>query len=131
MSTNSKLELPDLRVGTLDMLMALSDDLVKVSASLDGISAKIRRTLADLGASQGQPMLVEGKPVGDYVTHFKWDEAKFPSRRPLKETIDKAVAIMAKVEDELKASCATPCRCNPAVYQGTQASWVMPRLGIA
>jgi V-type H+-transporting ATPase subunit C len=37
-----------------------------------------------------------------YLTRFKWDEAKFPSRRPLKETVDKIMEIVARVEDDLK-----------------------------
>jgi hypothetical protein len=37
-----------------------------------------------------------------YLTRFKWDEAKFPSRRPLKETVEKIMEIVARVEDDLK-----------------------------
>ncbi len=37
-----------------------------------------------------------------YLTRFKWDEAKFPSRRPLKETVEKIIEIMARIEDDLK-----------------------------
>ena len=43
LSSNHKLDVPELRVGTLDTLLALSDDLVKASAQVDNVVAKIRR----------------------------------------------------------------------------------------
>ncbi|KIZ06482.1 hypothetical protein MNEG_1463 [Monoraphidium neglectum] len=48
LSSNFKLDVPELRVGTLDTLLALSDDLVKVSAAVDAAVAKIRRTVTDM-----------------------------------------------------------------------------------
>jgi V-type H+-transporting ATPase subunit C len=103
LSSNSKLEVPELRVGTLDTLMALSDDLVKINTSVEMIVAKIRRTVADMAGAETVPTLkVEGLPVEGFLTRFKWDEPKFPTRRPLKETMEKIGEIMTHIEDELK-----------------------------
>ena len=43
LSTNHKFSIPELRVGTLDSLMVLSDDLVKVNSLLESVVNKIRR----------------------------------------------------------------------------------------
>jgi hypothetical protein len=42
------------------------------------------------------------------VCLFRWDEPKFPLRRPIKETIDKIGEIMGHIEDDLKVSGAPP-----------------------
>ena len=48
LSTNHRFSIPELRVGTLDTLMVLSDDLVKVNALLESVVNKIRRQVRDL-----------------------------------------------------------------------------------
>ncbi len=53
LSSNHKFNIPELRVGTLDTLMVLSDDLVKVNSMLEAVVNKIRRQVrpaADLRA---------------------------------------------------------------------------------
>lgn len=52
-----KFALPDLRVGTLDALLTLSDDLVKTGSLVEAVAAKIRRTLGDL-----EPDSAEARP---------------------------------------------------------------------
>ena len=47
-SENFKFEIPDLRVGTVDSLMVLSDDLVKVNSVVESVVNKIRRQLFDM-----------------------------------------------------------------------------------
>ena len=42
--------MPELRVGTLDSLLALSDDLVKVNALVEATATKIQRQVIDLAA---------------------------------------------------------------------------------
>ena len=41
-----------------------------------------------------------------YLTSFSWNEAKFPARRPLRETVDKLGEGVARLEDELKVKLA-------------------------
>eukprot|EP00798_Chlamydomonas_sp_ICE-L_P023180 gene23180-30392_t len=105
--TSSKFEIPELRIGTLDILMAMSDDLAKSNLSVDAIVAKIRRQVSELGGGSAVGSLkVEGLPPDAYLGRFKWEEAKFPSRRPLKETVEKITEIIARIEDDLKVKVA-------------------------
>lgn len=110
LSINFRFELPELRVGTLDALLGLSDDLVKVNTLMEAVVNKIRRQLFDLAKSaptsgvdpDREEVLVEGQTPESYVEHFVWDEAKYPSRRPLRETIDAITETVQKLEDDLK-----------------------------
>ena len=110
MSINYRFELPDLRIGTLDSLMVLSDDLVKVNGLMEAVVNKIRRQLFEmqtLAASEDkdvQEVLVEGVPPDNYLERFTWDEAKYPPRRPLQETISTLTETVQKLEDDLKVA---------------------------
>ncbi|MEW5315743.1 MAG: hypothetical protein WDW38_007149 [Sanguina aurantia] len=102
-SSNYKLEIPELRVGTLDTLMALSDELIKTNTFIENVVAKIRRQVLEVGGSIAVGGLkVDGLPAEAYITKFKWEEAKYPVRRPLKETVDKISESVGRIEDELK-----------------------------
>lgn len=104
LSNNYKFEIPELRVGTLDTLMALSDELVKTNALMDGVVHKIRRQVAELSGQEALAELrVDNQTPDGYLYRFRWDEAKFPPRRALKESVDKATEIVARIEDEMKA----------------------------
>jgi V-type H+-transporting ATPase subunit C len=73
LSSNAKLEVPELRVGTLDTLLQHSDDLAKTSMGTEAIVAKLRRTIHDVAGPQAVAALkVENLPVESYLTRFRW-----------------------------------------------------------
>ena len=47
-----QLNVPELRVGTLDSLLALSDDLVKVNNLVEAVTQKIKRQVIDLASTE-------------------------------------------------------------------------------
>lgn len=105
-----RLQIPDLRVGTLDSLLALSDDLQKASSVVEGVSHKIRRQIEEferLGSgAESIALTVDGVPIDTYITRFTWDEAKYPVVSPLRETVDTIQENVAKIEDDLKVRLA-------------------------
>ena len=50
---------------------------------------------------------VEGMPPETYLERFAWDEAKYPPRRPLKETVGAITEIVTELEDSLKVGHMT------------------------
>lgn len=73
LSSNAKLEVPELRVGTLDTLLQHSDDLAKTSLGTEAIVGKLQRTIHDVGGPQAVSALkVENLPVESYLTRFRW-----------------------------------------------------------
>ena len=121
----TKFSLPELRVGTLDALLGLSDDLVRVNAAVEGVTNKLRRQLLELSSSraegggaagttllggesgasdpQSSSATVDGAPPESYLERFSWDAAKHPPRRPLGETAAAIAETAAKMEGDLKA----------------------------
>ncbi|KAH9791657.1 V-type proton ATPase subunit C [Citrus sinensis] len=101
--------IPNLRVGTLDSLLALSDDLVKSNSFVESVSHKIRRQIEELERVSGiesSSLSVDGVPVDTYLTRFVWDEAKYPTMSPLREIVDGIHTLVAKIEDDLKVRVA-------------------------
>jgi len=100
---------PDLRVGTLDSLLSLSDDLLKSNTFVEGVSHKIRRQVEELERASGVEtgaLTVDGVPVDSYLTRFVWDDAKYPTMSPLREIVDSIHVQVAKIEDDLKVRVA-------------------------
>ena len=52
---------------------------------------------------------MEGVPPDTYLERFAWNEAKYPPRRPLKETVAAITETAQKLEDELKACLVLIC----------------------
>ena len=46
---------------------------------------------------------VEGVSPDQYLERFAWNEAKYPPRRPLSETVSTITETTQKLEDDLKA----------------------------
>lgn len=101
LSQNHRFELPmSLRVGSLDTLMVLSDELARVNTTVEGVVNKIRRQASELAPDQA--LQVNGRPVASYLTNFTWDEAKYPLRKPLKDIVDELTEVVVSIDDELK-----------------------------
>uniref|UniRef100_A0A2P2L010 V-type proton ATPase subunit C n=1 Tax=Rhizophora mucronata TaxID=61149 RepID=A0A2P2L010_RHIMU len=104
-----RFNIPNLRVGTLDSLLALSDDLFKSNSFIEGVSHKIRRQIEELERVSGvesNALTVDGVPVDSYLTRFVWDEAKYPTMSPLREIVDGIHGQVSKIEDDLKVRVA-------------------------
>ncbi|KAK7336144.1 hypothetical protein VNO77_16677 [Canavalia gladiata] len=100
-----RFNIPNLRVGTLDSVLSLSDDLAKSNNFVEGVSHKIRRQIEELERVSGVEsggLTVDGVPVDSYLTRFVWDDAKYPTMSSLKEIVDGIHGQVAKIEDDLK-----------------------------
>lgn len=107
-SNNHKFEVPDLKVGTLDSLMMLSDDLSRIDTFVENTTKKIVRQLTEIDKKpeKNESLTVSGTAIDFYITHFSWDEARYPVRSPLKELTDKIHADVGKLDEELKVKAA-------------------------
>lgn len=57
-----------------------------------------------MATDESEEVRVEGMPPETYLERFAWDEAKYPPRRPLNETVSAITEIVQQLEDGLKAS---------------------------
>ncbi|XP_050242833.1 V-type proton ATPase subunit C-like isoform X2 [Quercus robur] len=81
----------------------------KSNSFVEGVSHKIRRQIKELERVSGvesNALTVDGVPVDSYLTRFVWDEAKYPTMSPLRETVDSIHSQVSKIEDDLKVRVA-------------------------
>ncbi|WKY08058.1 hypothetical protein Q1695_007508 [Nippostrongylus brasiliensis] len=110
-SNNSKFNIPDLKVGTLDQLVGLSDDLTKLDTTAEGVTRKLVQyfgeVLEDDRSKLAENLLINGKDMKTYVTKFQWEGAKYPLKQSLKvlsEIIGKQVT---QIDNDLKQKSLT------------------------
>eukprot|EP00163_Fabomonas_tropica_P034262 TRINITY_DN93_c0_g3_i1.p1 TRINITY_DN93_c0_g3~~TRINITY_DN93_c0_g3_i1.p1 ORF type:complete len:296 (-),score=52.76 TRINITY_DN93_c0_g3_i1:314-1201(-) len=101
LSLNYRFGTPSLRVGTLDSLMSLSDELTKVDMQVEACVRKIERQLNDLQQKNERP-LVDRKPAESFVTQFQWDAAKYPTNASVKDLVDQIIEEINVLEEEIK-----------------------------
>lgn len=107
LSTNWKFHIPDLKVGTLDQLVGLSDDLGKVDSYVEQVTRKLANYLGDVLDDQRERLVenlvANGQDLATYLTRFQWDMAKYPIRQSLKNLSDIIAKQVGQIETDLKA----------------------------
>lgn len=104
---NFKFNVPDLKVGTLDTLVGLIDDLAKLDQYVDGVCHKIAAAIADTIESREESYLKEqllanNMNLCDYLKHFRWDLAKYPIKQSLKSLHDILSKQVGQTDSDLK-----------------------------
>lgn len=75
---------------------------------MEAVVNKLRRQLYDMTAgpsgssTEREDISVEGLAPPAYLERFAWNEAKYPPRRSLRETVDTITETIQKLEDDLK-----------------------------
>lgn len=95
----------EMKVGTLDTLMALSDDLVKIDTFVEGVVKKCEKTLFDLvDKDSNQVLYVENPKVSpeSYLQNFEWAQDRFVPKAPLKELANSIYEECQKTDEDLK-----------------------------
>ena len=107
LSTNSKFTIPDLKVGTLDSLVGLSDDLSKLDTTAEAVTRKLvqyfAESLEDDKEKLAEHLQIGNKDMRSYVTRFQWEGAKYPlkqSLRVLSEILGKQIT---QIDNDLKS----------------------------
>lgn len=104
---NFKFNIPDLKVGTLDTLVGLSDDLAKLDQYVEVVCHKLASAIADTMESRKETplkeqLLANNMDLTDYLTSFKWDIAKFPIKQSLKSLHDIISKQVGQIDADLK-----------------------------
>jgi len=112
MATVAKFNLPNLKVGTLDALMSMSDDLAKLDGYTEQVMVKLYNFLAHTLEEDDLQKLpdftkVNNKDLKSYCYTFVWDVAKFPTKLSIKEIHDIIAKNMTKIEKDFKSKSTT------------------------
>ncbi|XP_077979362.1 V-type proton ATPase subunit C 1-B-like [Glandiceps talaboti] len=110
LSVNHKVNIPDLKVGTLDVLVGLSDELGKLDVFVEGVSRKTAQYLGDVLEDQrdklAENLLANGVDLTTYLTRFQWDMAKYPIKQPLKSISEIISKQVSQIDLDLKSKSA-------------------------
>jgi V-type H+-transporting ATPase subunit C len=96
-----KWPLPELKVGTLDSLMQLSDDLAKVDIQVESVVHKIERDLKDQLAVE-TALTINDMPPEQYTESFQWELGKFQIKSSLREMVDEIQKEVGKLDTTVK-----------------------------
>lgn len=106
-TTPCKFNIPNLKVGTLDQLFGLSDEMNKLDSFVEMVTRKVAQYLSEVLEHEkdklAENLMVNNVDCFTYVTKFDWDYAKYPIKQPLKsisETISKQVSL---IDNDLKS----------------------------
>uniref|UniRef100_A0A0P4VTA2 V-type proton ATPase subunit C n=1 Tax=Scylla olivacea TaxID=85551 RepID=A0A0P4VTA2_SCYOL len=107
---NHKFHLPDLKVGTLDQLVGLSDDLAKLDTYVEGVTRKMAGYLGEVLEDQrdklAENLLANQMDLATYLTRFQWEMAKFPIKQSLRGIVDAINNQVTQIENDLKSKSA-------------------------
>eukprot|EP00904_Undaria_pinnatifida_P007842 jgi/Undpi1/4188/HiC_scaffold_16.g07555.m1 len=95
-----KVEVPPLQVGTLDSLMQLSDDLVRIDMLVENMVRKIEKQYTEVAGESPEALKVAGVSAGQYVRLFEWDYSKFAVRQRLPALVALIQGGVGKIEEE-------------------------------
>ncbi|XP_060025408.1 V-type proton ATPase subunit C 2 isoform X1 [Lagenorhynchus albirostris] len=120
LSYNTKFTIPDFKVGTLDSLVGLSDELGKVDIFAESLIKRMAQSVVevmeDAKGKVQENLLANGglkekmkclkTDLTSFVTHFEWDMAKYPAKQPLVSIADTLAKQLAQIETDLKSRTA-------------------------
>lgn len=126
-STNYVFPIPQLKIGTLDSLMSLSEELQKIDPVIHSIVLKFEKSYTELITNdtvdddksntqqshnsnsvnkQLQPSIDlrvdDNTSAVDYIKKFKWNDIRFNKRVALNQLIDTAVNECTHADEDLK-----------------------------
>ncbi|KAI0085626.1 hypothetical protein BDY19DRAFT_430040 [Irpex rosettiformis] len=103
----SQLPIPSFKTGTLDSLVALSEDLPKQDTFFTATVAKTVDTLRNLlnndPGKLSQHILVNERPVDNYLLQgWRWNEGRYGVQRGLREMLEALSKEMTSIDNVMK-----------------------------
>ncbi|KAK9497880.1 hypothetical protein O3M35_003791 [Rhynocoris fuscipes] len=103
---NHKFHIPDLKVGTLDQLVGLSDDLGKLDNFVDQVTHKVAQYLGEVLEDHKdklhENLMANNSELSQYITKFQWDMAKYPIKQSLRNIADIISKQVSQIDVDLK-----------------------------
>lgn len=115
----NKFAVPSLRVGSLDTLMSLSDELARADSFCESVVKKAERAVSETYIAQKQNEAAKagaaapnipplgyyccGKSVVRYVESFQWDAAKWDTSDALPDLLKKLLEAAEKTDADLRS----------------------------
>nr|VZI04833.1 unnamed protein product [Spirometra erinaceieuropaei] len=102
----TRFSIPVLKVGTLDVLVGLSEELAKLDSFAESVTRKLVQYMGEVLEEQRHKLEdnlnVGGVPPNVYVTKFQWDCAKYPTKQTLRALHDILSEQVTRIETDLR-----------------------------
>ena len=102
-----KINIPGLKVGTLDQLFGLSDELNKMDSFVESVTRKVAQYLSEVLEHEkdklAENLMANNVDCFTYLTKFDWDFAKYPIKQPLKSIVETVSKQVSQIENDLKS----------------------------
>ncbi|XP_026007967.1 V-type proton ATPase subunit C 1-B-like isoform X2 [Astatotilapia calliptera] len=108
-SSCCKFSIPDLKVGVLDSLLSVSDDLSKLDTLAESVIKKTCQCMKEVLESSDKVLenaLANGVDLMNFMIKFQWDKAKYPTSLTLSSLAEIINKEVSQVEAELKSRSA-------------------------
>lgn len=96
----------NLKVGTLDVLVGISDELGKLDTYAENVTRKIAQYMGEVLEEQRHKLednlLVNGFSPSLYISQFQWDTAKYPIKQTLQSLYDILSENLSRLEADLR-----------------------------
>ncbi|XP_056152372.1 V-type proton ATPase subunit C 1-B [Lampris incognitus] len=106
----SRFSIPDLKAGTLDGLLGVSDDLSRLDTVTESVMKRTCQCMGEVMEQSSDKVfentLANGVDLAHYVTKFEWNRATYPTTLPLCSLTDIIHKQVSQVEAELKSRAA-------------------------
>ncbi|XP_010890715.1 V-type proton ATPase subunit C 1-B [Esox lucius] len=110
LASSFKFSIPELKVGTLDVLLGVSDDLSKLDTQAESVLQRAAKCMAEVIEQSDDKVVgnaqANGVDLVSYVTKFQWDRAKYSTALPLKNLADIIAKQVSQVETEMRSRSA-------------------------
>ncbi|RKO89032.1 ATPase, V1 complex, subunit C [Blyttiomyces helicus] len=102
--------LPEFKVGTLDSLVVLSDDLAKLDTTTEGIAVKIAENMRSLLGNDIDQwkvnLTVNDKSIDSYMRNYTWNTMKYRVDKSLREIADTIMTEVNQIDTLMKTKMA-------------------------
>ncbi|CAG8463330.1 289_t:CDS:10 [Funneliformis caledonium] len=99
--------IPEFKIGTLDALVVISDELIKYDQSFESTTFKIVDILRNLLKGDlnqvAENLIVNDKTVEQYLKTFQWDTLKFRAEKSLQEIAQIINKEVTRIDTMMKA----------------------------
>uniref|UniRef100_W5L3I4 V-type proton ATPase subunit C n=1 Tax=Astyanax mexicanus TaxID=7994 RepID=W5L3I4_ASTMX len=110
LGSSFRFHMPELKVGTLDVLLGVADDLSRLDTHAEGVMQKTSQCMAEVMEHFNDKLLenalANGVELATYLTKFQWDRAKYPTALSVKSLTEIISKQVSQVEMELKSRSA-------------------------
>jgi V-type H+-transporting ATPase subunit C len=109
LSTNNKFSIPDLKVGTLDQLVGLSEELTKLDVSAEQVTRKLVQYFGEILEQKEklqENLIIGNRDMHSYLTKFQWESSKYPLKQSLKVLSEIIGKQITQIDNDFKTKAA-------------------------